>query len=426
MGEKVLAGTANLDGQLDARVLGTIETWVISHLSEQYKKSASFRPKLAVLADVVARYFVAIILILTMLTGLYWWTQGADNYFAIALAVLVVSCPCALLLATPVAYTIASGAVRKLGLLVSEGSFLEKLSAVNAVVFDKTGTLTEGTLKLEQTIPLSEEFSLDQLLQIAASLEVTSLHPVAATLRAETNEILDVKNLEISPGFGVSGQIGETRYWLGKPTFALNTDIEAPSADYNWVLLAQSNTPLCWFGFSDRLREGAETVIEQTKARVSQVDVFSGDKSDAGRDRVRSLGIALPSMDKTPEQKIEGLRNLHHQGKTVLMVGDGLNDAGAMAASDISIAINPVDTVVQSAADATLVNGDLSSLPELFDYAIRVKHVIRQNLIWAFAYNLSVIPLAMAGVIAPWAAALGMSASSLLVTLNACRLARTR
>ena len=148
VGSKVLAGTRNLDGQLTVRVLSNRDEWVINHLSDLYRKSASFRPKFAILADVIARYFVLVILFLSVSSGVFWWLNGAENYFAIALAVLVVSCPCALSLATPVAYAIASGAVRKLGVLISEGSFLEKLCVVDAVVFDKTGTLTTGDFKL--------------------------------------------------------------------------------------------------------------------------------------------------------------------------------------------------------------------------------------------------------------------------------------
>ena len=188
-------------------------------MSALYRKSASHRPRFAVLADVIARYFVSIILFLAVSSGVFWWYQGADNYFAIALAVLVVSCPCALSLATPVAYTIAIGAVRKLGVLINDGAFLEKLSTVDAVVFDKTGTLTEGTLRLEKVAVLNSEFQRDQLLQIASSLEVTSLHPITITLRNETREILPASDLVIEPGQGVSGSVKGSQYRLGKAEF---------------------------------------------------------------------------------------------------------------------------------------------------------------------------------------------------------------
>lgn len=424
IGSKVLAGTKNLDGAFEARVLSSMDDWVITHLSDLYRKSGTYRPAFAVLADVIARYFVSVILTLAVASGVFWWYMGSDEYFAIALSVLVVSCPCALSLATPVAYTIASGAVRNLGILISDGSFLEKLSRVNAIVFDKTGTLTEGSLRLEQIVQIDHVFSREEVLRLAASLEVASLHPVAVTLRSEADDIVSVDALEVNAGLGVSGTI-ENRSWkLGKPAFAAAGENIAPDQNFNWVLLARDDHPVAWFGFSDRLREGADTVISETKQRIPAVTVFSGDSSSAGRERLLQLGIVEPVMDMTPDAKIAGLREIQSNGGRVLMVGDGLNDAGAMAVADISLAVNPVDTVVQSAADATLVGGDLGSVPALFDYACRVRRVIRQNLTWAFAYNLAVIPLAVMGLIAPWVAALGMSASSLFVTLNATRLAR--
>lgn len=424
VGAKILAGTSNLDGELTARVLSEADDWVISHLSELYRKSASFRPAFAAAADVIARYFVSAVLLLAAGSGIYWWLAGSEDYFAIALAVLVVSCPCALSLATPVAYTIASGAVRQLGVLVSNGAFLEKLSEIDAVVFDKTGTLTEGTLRLEQIALMNHEYSRDEVVSIAASLEVTSLHPVALSLREETRDLVALNDIEISAGFGISGTKDGVTYKIGKAGFATAEAVSAPDDSLNWVLLSRDDAPLAWFGFSDRLREGVDAVVDETQRRFNRVEVFSGDTSDRGRLRLHELGFQAPRMGMTPDGKIDGLQQLQADGNRVLMLGDGLNDAGAMAVANVSLAVNPVDSVVQSAADATLVNGSLASLPGLFDYARRVKRIIRQNLGWALAYNFSVIPLAIVGLVPPWVAALGMSMSSLFVTLNACRLAR--
>jgi Cu2+-exporting ATPase len=419
-GTKVLAGSHNLDGRIEIRVTALKPEWVITHLAELYKKSASYRPDFAILADVIAKYFVSVILVLAFGSSVYWWLQGAPDFFAIGLAVLVVSCPCALSLATPVAYTIASGAVRKLGVLVSNGAFLEKLNSVDAVVFDKTGTLTEGELNLEQIEFLDPAFTERQVLNIAGALEATSLHPIAATLRSMVADVVDVERAEVEPGTGVKGTIDGADFRLGRP----GSGIDKPDDGSNWVLLTRDTVPVCWFGFSDKLRSGAGDVIANMQQRITSVEVYSGDGSKAGKEKMQVLGIDSPSMNMRPDDKISGLRARQQAGDRVLMVGDGLNDAGAMAVADISLAVNPVDTVVQSAADATLVSGDLENIPALFDYAARVNRVIRQNLTWAFVYNLSVIPLAIMGLIAPWVAALGMSMSSLLVTLNACRLAR--
>lgn len=422
-GARLLAGSRNLDGELRVSVACGRPDWVITHLAESYRRAASFKPAFAVLADRVARYFVAVILVLAFASGYFWWLQGDPRYFAIALSVLVVSCPCALSLATPVAYTIATGAVKKLGVLIASGAFLEKLGKVDTVVFDKTGTLTLGALNLEEVV-LVDGASRERTLDIAASLEAHSLHPVAMTLREVGTTIHPVEGLRVVPGSGVSGSIAGTEYRIGKPTFATTDGALLPDGDANWVLLSKAQQPLAWFRFSDRLRAGASDAVTDLQHRVGSVLAFSGDTSAAGRKTLREVGIADASMGMTPEDKITGISRLQQSGHQVLMVGDGLNDAGAMAISDLSIAVNPVDSVVQSAADATLVNGDLATLSSLVVYARRVSRTIRQNLTWALAYNLSVIPLAVAGFLPPWMAALGMSLSSLLVTLNACRLSR--
>lgn len=424
VGSRVLAGSRNLDGEIVVRVLSSRPEWTITHLSDLYKKSGQFKPAFAVLADRVARYFVAVILLLAAGTGLFWWWQGEPAFFAIALAVLVVSCPCALSLATPIAYTVASNAIRQEGVLIAEGSFLEKLDQVDTLVFDKTGTLTEGKLELRRVVPVDSGLDEQRLIDMAASLENESLHPIAATLRDHARSLVDTENTDVVPGKGVEGNIEGEHYRLGHPIFAADTMLESPDDRHNWILLARQGEPVGWLGLRDRLRAGAEDLITQLQGLGLAVSIYSGDSSRLGELLVRELGADEVRMKLSPENKITRLRELQTGKHATLMVGDGINDTAAMAASDVSLAINPVDVIVQSAADATLVTGNLRTIPILLAYAKKVKGVIRQNLTWALVYNFSLIPLAMTGVVAPWIAALGMSLSSLLVTLNACRLAR--
>ena len=424
VGSRVLAGSKNLDGELVIRVTGDQQEWVITHLGELYRQSATYKPRFALMADVIARYFVVTVLFLSASAGVYWWWQGGSDFVAVALAVLVVSCPCALSLATPVAYSIASGAVHRLGILIRSGEFLEKLGMTSAVVFDKTGTLTEGALQLERIQPVDRRLESLYALDVAAALERDSLHPIAVSLREAAGSYLEPDKLDIQPGLGVSGHLHGHDWRLGRPDFAAEESVPLPDGSCSWILLSRDGKPACWFAFRDRWREGVTDAVVALRELGLRVDAFSGDSSEEGRSGLVVVGIPEPVMNMSPDQKIDAIGRLQADHERVLMVGDGLNDAGAMARADISLAVNPVDTLVQSAADATLVNGDVAVVPELIRYALRVRKVIRQNICWALVYNFTVIPLAIAGMIAPWAAALGMSASSLLVTLNACRLGK--
>ena len=426
-GSRLLAGSTLLEGSVIIRVEADRAAWVISHLSDLYRQSSAFKPRFAILADQIARYFVVVVLGLATASGLYWYLAGNPDFFVIALSVLVVSCPCALSLATPVAYTMASGAVRKMGLLISNGQFLEQLATADTVVFDKTGTLTSGRLTLVELRLVNEHLAEAEVMNIAASLESGSQHPVALAVMHLAAGTFEVTDRSVVPGFGVEGVIDGKRYRLGKPEFAAGSGEQRPDSNHNWVLLSREGESVAWMAFQDQLREGARGAVRDFEAKLVQrggeVCVFTGDNSARGASMIRDLGLA-PRINMSPEMKIAGIRELQRAGHRVLMVGDGLNDTGALAVADLSLALNPVDTVVQSAADATLVSNDLQSLPVIFNYAGKVSGVIRQNLFWALAYNLSVIPLALMGFVPPWVAALGMSMSSLLVTVNACRLAR--
>lgn len=423
-GGMLLAGSRLAQGQVVARVLAPRQDWLITHLSEAFRQAAAFKPAFAILADRIARYFVSVVLTLAALTGLFWWSQGNEHFYAIALSVLVVSCPCALSLATPVAYTIATGAVRQLGVLVDKGAFLEALDSVTAVVFDKTGTLTEGQMKLAEVLVVDSSLSEQDVIDLAASVEQESLHPVAVSLKQAAAKLLPVESTEVIAGQGVSARVDNRTCWVGRPS-AITPAIQSPDQLANWIVLAKENEVLAWFRFSDELREGVEESIGHLRALGKKVLVYSGDGSDVGRRQVSTLGLDGAHLGLTPDEKIEGVRQLQQAGERVLMVGDGLNDAGALAVADVSLAVNPVDVVVQSAADATLVRPDLERFVALFSYASRVRGIIRQNILWALVYNFSVIPLAIAGFVPPWVAALGMSLSSLLVTMNAGRLVRT-
>lgn len=419
-GSRVLAGSDNLEGAITVRATVSYSDFVISMISKLYEESTSYKPRFALIADVAARYFVAFILLAASVSAVGWYMAGSPEWFSIGLAVLVVSCPCALSLATPVAYTVAVSTMRNNGLVIGNGTFLERLARVRRIIFDKTGTLTTGKPRIEHIVPL-DEISTDEALDIAAALEAESHHPIARAFERATPVV--AHGVRVFPGKGVAGRVGDRTYRLGKSDFASHIDIGPPRQDGTWILLSAAGKPLAWFGLADEMRPEAMDVVQSLKASFDVV-MFTGDADIEARRLAGLLAIDDVSASMSPEDKVRGVRAAQARGDNVLMIGDGINDAAALAAASASISVSPADIVVQEAADATLLNADLHRIPLAIGFARRVRRVIRENIAWAVLYNIVVIPLAMAGLVAPWMAALGMSASSVLVVLNANRLHR--
>lgn len=417
-GARVLAGSMNHDSALLIRASGNPQQFLIAQIGRLFEQASAYRPRWSLFADRAAAWFIALVLGLSASAGAYWYSVSSPEYIVIALTVLVVACPCALSLATPVASTVATTALRKRGLLIRNGAFLERLANTSAVVFDKTGTLTEAQLTLNKVQTLGE-ISDTQAIHIATALERSSTHPIAHAFRADTD--LLAERVQISSA-GVQGEIAGTQYRLGKPEFALptNPDLPPPNQDGLWLLLA-STQPLAWLQLQDTVRSDAQQLIETLKRAGLKTAIFTGDASLAGKRLAQSLQVDLLRTGMSPEDKIEAIRELA-QTQTVLMIGDGVNDAGAMAAASSSIAIAPRDVLVQQSADATLLTPTLDALPATLEFAKRCRRIIRQNVVWSLLYNFTAIPFALAGLLPPWLAAIGMSLSSVLVVLNASRL----
>lgn len=418
-GARVLAGASNHDADLIIRASSAADGFLIAQIRTLYEEASAYRPRWSQLADHAARWFIVLVLGLAFGAGAFWYFAGSANYIVIALTVLVVSCPCALSLATPVASTVATTALRRKGLLIRDGAFLERLASISAVVFDKTGTLTQSRLQLISATTLGP-YDEQQCLALASALEQHSKHPIAQAFTSASN--LLAHNVQCSPE-GVAGDIDGRHYRIGKASFALPSDntLQAPERDGLWVLLATQDTPLAWFRLQDSVREDAKELIATLKAAGLKTLILSGDSSQEGREIARSLGVDVHHLGLSPEDKIANVRALAQEHR-VLMVGDGVNDAGAMAAATCSIAIAPRDLVVQQSADATLLHPALSLISTSLKFSQRCRRIIRQNIIWSLAYNFSAIPLALMGLLPPWLAALGMSSSSILVVLNAKRL----
>jgi len=419
-GSRVLAGSRNLESDITVEMDTAPEDFLLQQISDLHREASAHKPRFSILADRVARYFVIVVLSLAGLSYLFWSLMGNSEAMVIGLTVLVVSCPCALSLATPVAYSFAMSTLRKQGVLVRDGGFLERLATIDQLIFDKTGTLTEGELDLVG-VRLEGSVALVEALNIAAALEKDSRHPVASAFAMPTPYI--VEDYESDIGKGVSGSVSGKDYRLGEPGWASAGLCERPSADGHWLLL-YAEGPIAWFHVEDKMRSDAAEVTRQLMASGFHTALFTGDRGSSVEELMERWQMPEVKVAMTPADKLAGVEAYQEAGHQVMMIGDGVNDAAAMGRADVSLAVSPADYFVHNAADATLLSNHLSALPRLLKFGEQVTMVIRQNVTWAIVYNMTAIPLAVAGLLAPWMAALGMSLSSLLVILNARRLHR--
>lgn len=377
------------------------------------------------LADQVARYFVAGTLLTAILVAFSWALIEPENAFWITLSVLVVTCPCALSLATPTALTAATGTLRQQGILISRGHVLESFATATHVVFDKTGTLTEGNLQIQQIVPLA---TLDeqQLLTLAAALESGSEHPIAQAFALFGERRAEAIRNHL--GEGLEGQLDGREYRIGKPAFAAAlTGQAAPAAPGDnglWLLLCDRQQALGWFRLDDQIRPEAPAALQALRKLGLSCVMLTGDASAAAAKVAARLEIDEIHKGVGPEQKLAYLNQLAAQGAQVIMVGDGINDIPALAGARTSVAMAGATDLAKTNADAVLIANDLNRLAEAVRLARKTRTIIRENLAWALIYNLIALPLAATGFIAPWMAAIGMSASSLVVVGNALRLSR--
>jgi Cu2+-exporting ATPase len=425
IGDSVTAGTLNVDGPLTIEVQALGDATRLSAIVRLLERAQSDKPRLAVIADQVAQWFLLIVLVVAAVVGLIWWQIDASRAFWVVLALLVATCPCALALATPTALTAATGTLHKLGLLLTRGHVLEGLNQIDTLIVDKTGTLTEGRLTLA-SIHVLRELDSDSCLALAAALENRSEHPIA---RAFGQASAAAEQVDNHPGLGLQGRVGSRLLRIGQAEFVCalsGQPAPAISGEHGqWLLLGDEQGPLAWFVLDDRLREDAALLINAAKARHWQIMLLSGDSSPMVAEVARQLGIHDARGGLTPDAKLQVLQTLHAQGRRVLMLGDGVNDVPVLAAADISVAMGSATDLAKTSADAVLLSNRLNSLVQSLHMAQRTRRVIIENLSWASLYNGLVLPFAAMGWITPIWAALGMSLSSLLVVLNALRLTRS-
>ncbi len=427
-GDTLVGGTINVENPLLMKITDVGANTQLSAIVRLLDRAHQDKPRAAILADRIAAYFVGAVLVVATLVSGYWYLNAPEHALWITLSVLVVTCPCALSLATPTALTAATGALHQRGLLITRGHVLESLAKATHIVFDKTGTLTEGNLELRETRPLAD-LDRDHCLALAAALEAHSEHPVARAF--DGHAAAPARQVTNVLGQGIEGQIGERRYRIGKPGYAfalcdaLKPPPLSPSTQGQWLLLCDEQQPLAWFRLDDRLRKEALSAVTALQQAGLEVQLLTGDSSSAPLHVSRQLGIDQLVQDASPEQKLAHIRQMQAQGARILMVGDGINDIPVLAGAQTSIAMGKASDLAKTNADAVLLSNDLLEIPRALVQARRTRRIIFQNLSWALAYNLVALPLAAAGLIAPWMAAIGMSASSLVVVVNALRLTHT-
>jgi Cu2+-exporting ATPase len=427
---------------------------VLSAIVRLLDRAQGEKPQLALLADRIAGGFIAVLLVVAAVVFSAWWSlSDFDTAFRITLSVLVVTCPCALSLATPTAIVAATGTLTRMGLLTTRGHALETLARATHIIFDKTGTLTYGRPQVTSVEPIGG-LEPQRCLALAAALERGSEHPVGRALEEAANEkspltplfprggAVSATELHNTPGSGIEGWIDGRRYRIGQPEFvaALSAGSPLPSGEGSgvralarddldaastWVALGDEQGLLAWFQLSDTLRPNAAEAVAALQARGLTVELLSGDRAAAVDHIARQVGITAAQGGLSPQDKLNRLQELQRQGATVAMVGDGVNDAPVLAAAQVSLAMGSGTQLAHATADMILLSEKLEHLAAGVDMARRTLVIMRENFAWAIGYNLLALPLAAGGWLTPWMSAIGMSFSSLLVVVNALRLRKS-
>jgi Cu2+-exporting ATPase len=432
-GDKVIGGSINFESPLIIRVTGTGEDTVLASILRLLDRAQTEKPAVSQLADRTAAWFVLGVLILAGITAVYWLQHEPAKWLPILVSVLVVTCPCALSLATPTALTAATGGLTRMGLLVTRGHALETLARANHFIFDKTGTLTLGKLRVLEVRVLAE---LDEtkLLTIAAALESRSEHPIARAICAITSASLPrFEKVQNTPGGGITGELDGEPWWIGSIHFIQQQARTVIDADTVTNLQASGRT-VVWLAnragvqaaivLGDELRPGAAELVRYLQSAGKAVTLLTGDHEMAAHLVASHLGITDVHWDQTPDTKLAHVRALQQRGEIVAMIGDGVNDAPVLAGAHLSIAMGSGAHIAAASADMLLLSQQLPHLKTATRVSRKTMGIIRENLAWAVMYNLVALPLAATGYVAPWMAAIGMSASSLLVVGNALRLTR--
>ncbi|BCE00673.1 heavy metal translocating P-type ATPase [Marinicellulosiphila megalodicopiae] len=419
-GDLVLAGCINVTEQLEVQVTQIGDGSSINQMSKLLERAMSEKTKLASLADSGASYFVLTVLCLSLSAYVFWMFFSPENAFWIALSVLVVTCPCALSLATPVAITQAVTTLSKMGLLVTRANAFEKLSKVKKIVFDKTGTLTKGEYQIINT-QIYAELNQQECLNIAANLQLKSSHPIAMAFNQFLIQSLQISDFENQPSKGLQGMIKGKQYKIGHAQFCNIEEVGQNLVDHQVLYLTENNNVIAQFHLNDQIDSSAYLFVEKQKRLLPSVSlhILSGDPSSQVNVVANQLDISDFHNPLNAQQKLNWVVA---QKDPCLMIGDGVNDAAVLAGASVSVAMSQGADLAKQQADSVLIRDDLSVLVDAILLSKKANKIIKQNVLWALIYNILAVPLAFMGLVTPWMAAIGMSLSSIIVVLNALRL----
>jgi len=429
-GATVLAGALNLDAVLRLRLTTGPGESLLDRMARLIGSAQASKPQLQKLADRVAAVFVPVVLLIAAITFAGWLLHGAPLSTAVinAVSVLVIACPCALGLATPAALLAGTGVAAKHGILIRNADALEHAAKVNFVVFDKTGTLTEGKPKLLGVF-LAAGSARDEVLAIAAALAAGDTHPLSAALRRKN--AASASDIRALPGRGVEGSIGGTRYILGSARLLEDAGGNVPAlpaakgSTLSYLATAQGAV-LAAFTFADTVRPSAAAAVKRLRDIGCGIKMLSGDRAEAAEAVAAELGIEKVISGASPEQKLAEIVALRQRRRIVAMVGDGVNDAPALAAADVGIAIGTGADVAIETADISLLRAEPMLVADALLLSRLIWRVLLQGLFWAMIYNFIGIPLAAFGLLSPMVAGGAMAASSVCVLANALRLRNWR
>ena len=443
VGDKVAAATVNKNGMLKVQTIGVGEDTALAKIIHMVEQAQGSKAPIARMADIISGYFVPVVIVLALLAGGVWWFVSNDISFAlrIFISVLVIACPCALGLATPTAIMVGTGKGAENGVLIKSGVALESAHKIDAIVFDKTGTITEGKPKVTD-IYTGQSYSENEILQLVASAEKASEHPLGEAIVEAAEEkkldLFEVTEFEAIPGHGIKTLVNNIEVVIGNKKMLANYTIEESLMEKSHELASQGKTPMFValegkfagiIAVADTVKPSSKEAVRRLKNLGIRVAMITGDHRTTADAIAKEVGIDLVLAEVLPEDKANEVKKLQDQNLKVAMVGDGINDAPALAQSDVGIAIGSGTDVAMESADVVLMKSDIEDVVTAIELSKATIRNIKQNLFWAFFYNTAGIPLA-AGVfyalggplMSPMFAAAAMSFSSVSVVTNALRL----